>query len=145
MKGELKHQTEEKTVEEQAIGSVEKSKETSKNKDEQSCDTLVYLEDHRKNYLDETIDTPDKYVSRYHYDSRNLDSILELCPHCRKPNTHTYRRLVVDSALNYLEEKEEERGRHVNRSLLLGVTAGLLVISGGVYYVLFHVLSGFRV
>lgn len=142
MKGELSRQTEVKTGEKHAIVPVEKSNETGKTKGERHSDTLVYLKDHRKRRVDETIDTPDKYLSRYHYDSKNLDKCLELCPHCRKPNTYTYRKVVVDSALNYLEKKEEQRGRHVNRSMLLGVTAGLLVISAGVYYLLFHVLSG---
>jgi hypothetical protein len=142
MKGKLNRKTVEKVGQERAVEPVEKSNDTGKIENERSSDTLVYLEDHRKRKVDETIDTPNKYLSRYHYDSKNLDKCLELCPHCRKPNTYTYRKVVVDSALNYLEEKEEQRGRHVHRSLLLGVTTGLLLVSAGVYYMLFHVLSG---
>ncbi len=145
MKGKLNRKTEEKVGQEGAIVPVENSNDTGNIEDERGSDTLVYLEDHRKKQVDETIDTPNKYLSRYHYDSKNLDNILELCPHCRKPNTYTYHKVVVDSALNYLEEKEAQRGRHVHRSMLLGVTAGLLLISAGVYYLLFHGLSGIRV
>ena len=145
MKGKLKHQKVEKAGEEFPVVPVAKSNASIKAEDVRSRDRLVYLEDHRKKQVDETIDTPNKYLSRYHYDSKNLDRYLELCPHCRKPNTLTYRRVVVDSALNYLEEKEEQRGRHVHRSMLLGVTSGLLLISAGVYYLLYHILPGIRI
>ena len=139
MKGELKFKAAEKTDGQYPVIPVDKT-ESGKNNE-----TLVFLNDRRKKKIDETIDSPERYVSRYHYDSKNLDKYLELCPHCRKPNLYTYRKVVVDSALNYLEEKEEQRGRHVNRSMLVGLTAGLLLISAGLYYLLFHVLSGARV
>ena len=108
-------------------------------------DTLVYLEDRRKKKIDETVDTPERYISRYHYDTKNMAKYLELCPHCRKPTLYTYHQVVVDSAINYLEEKEQQRGRHVNRSMFVGLTAGFLLISAGLYYLLFHILSGVRV
>ena len=139
MKGELNYKAEVKTDGQYPVIPVDKT-ESGKNND-----TLVFLDDRRKKKIDETIDSPERYVSRYHYDSKNLDKYLELCPHCRKPNLYTYRKVVVDSALNYLEEKEEQRGRHVNRSMLVGLTAGLLLISAGLYYLLFHVLSGARI
>lgn len=107
-------------------------------------DTLVYLETRRKRQIDETVDTPERYVSRYHYDSKNMAKYLELCPHCRKPTLYTYRQVVVDSAINYLEEKEQQRGRHVNRSMFVGLTAAFLLISAGLYYLLFHLFSGGR-
>lgn len=141
MKGELNRKTEDQVGREFPVVPVQKTDDSSKIERDSRSDTLVYLEDRRKKKIDETIDTPDKYLSRYHYDSKNLDQYLELCPHCRKPNSYTYRKVVVESALNYLEEKEEQRGRHVKRSMLLGVTTGLLLISAGVYYLLFHVLS----
>ena len=145
MKGDLKYSANEKTVKEYPALPVEKSDDFDKIEDDSKSDTLVYLEDHRKKKIDETIDKPDRYLSRYHYDSENLDQYLELCPHCRKPNLYTYRRVVIDSALNYLEEKEERRVRYVKSSAFLGMTAGLLVISGGLYYLIFHLLSGPKV
>ncbi len=145
MKGELNYKTEEKTGGEYPIIPVEETKDSSKTESDKKKDTLVFIDDRRKKKIDETINTPQRYVSRYHYDSKNLDKYLELCPHCRNPNLYTYRKVVVDSALNYLEEKEEQRGRHVNRNMFVGLTAGLLLISAGLYYLLFHVLSGARV
>jgi hypothetical protein len=145
MKGELKYKAAEKTGGKYPVIPVEKTKDSSNNEIDNNNDTLVFLDDRRKKKIDETIDSPDRYVSRYHYDSKNLDKYLELCPHCRKPTLYSYRKVVIDSALNYLEEKEEQSKRHVNRSMYMGLTAVLLVISAGLYYVLVHVLSGARV
>lgn len=145
MKGKLSHKTEEKPGEKYPNQTVEESEDSSPADSEKNSDTLVYLEDRRKKMVDETIDSPDRYLTRYHYESKNLDNCLELCPHCRKPNFYTYRKVVVDSALNYLEEKEEQRSRYMSRSNLVGLTAGLLLISAGLYYLLSHVISGARV
>ena len=144
MKGELNRKTEGKADEERAVVSVENPSDTVVIEDERGSDILVYLKDHRKKKIDESIDTPDKYLSWYHYESKNLGDCLELCPHCRKPNIDAYRKVVVNSAFYYLEDKEEQRGRHMTRKILLGVTTGLLLIAAGVYYLLFHVLSGLR-
>ena len=145
MKAELNRKTEEKSDPEAPAKPVEKPQDSSIIANEKNGENLVYLDDRRKKKIDETIDTPDKYLSWYHFESKNLGNCLELCPHCRKPNLYAYRKAVVDSAYLYLEEKEEQRGRHVNRSMLLGVTTGLLLISASVYYLLFHVLAGLRV
>jgi hypothetical protein len=107
-------------------------------------DTLVYLDQWTQKRIDETIDSPQKYLSRYHWDSKNIDQFLELCPHCRKPNLATYRRVVADTALNYLEEKEFEKGRHSARRTFAGLMASAVLISAGVYYLLFHFFSGIR-
>ena len=150
MKGELIYKEEKKDGVEYAVVSVGQDNDGSKvpsdnnDKNVKRDDTLVYLEDRRKKKIDETVDTPERYISRYHYDTKNLDKYLELCPHCRKPTLYTYRRVVVDSALDYLEEKEQQRGRHVNRSIFVGLTAGFLLISAGLYYLLFHIFSGAR-
>jgi hypothetical protein len=145
MKGKLKRTEKELAGGENPIIPLEEKKESSKTEGEKSSDTLVFLEDRRKKKIDHTITTPDKYISRYHYDSKNLDKYLELCPHCRKPTLEAYRKTVTDSALNYLEERSGKRGRHSNRKLFVGLTAGGLVFSSGLYYLLFHVLSGVRI
>jgi hypothetical protein len=150
MKGELIYKEEKKAGGEYEVAPVEEinggSKVQNDNNDKnvKKDDTLVYLEDRRKKKIDETVDTPERYISRYHYDTTNIDKYLELCPHCRKPTLYTYRRVVVDSALDYLEEKEQQRGRHVNRSIYVGLTAGFLLIGAGLYYLLFHIFSGAR-
>ena len=145
MKGEVNVKEKGKTGDGCPVIPVEKTAKCDNGDGSKKRDTLVFLEDRRRNKTDETIISPEKYLSRYHYDSKNLDKYLELCPHCRKPNLYTYRKVVVDSALNYLEEKEDQRGRHVNRSMFVGLAAGLLLISAGLYYLLFHVISGVRV
>lgn len=151
MKGELSYKKEKKAGAEYPVEAVDKKDggsnvaDDSHDKNDKKEDTLVYLEDRRKKKVDETVATPERYISRYHYDTKNLDKYLELCPHCRKPTLYTYRQVVVDSALDYLEEKEQQRGRHMNRSVFVGLTAGFLLITAGLYYLLFHIFSGARV
>ena len=144
MKGKLNRKKKESAGEEHPIIPLEDKKDSRKITSENSKDTLVFLVDRRKKKIDHTITTPDKYISRYHYDSKNLDRYLELCPHCRKPTLDAYRRTVADSALNYLEAREEKRGRRSNRKLYAGLAAGGLVFSTALYYILVHVLSGAR-
>lgn len=148
MKGELTCKSENKADAQHPVVAVEENKGGSKvanDNNDKEDDTLVFLEDRRKKRIDVTVDTPERYISRYHYDTKNLAKYLELCPHCRMPTLYTYRQVVVDSALNYLEEKEQQRGRHVNRSMFVGLTAVFLLLCAGLYYLLFHILSGVRV
>jgi hypothetical protein len=98
----------------------------------------------RKN-IDETISTPHKYVSRYHYETKDLGSFLELCPHCRKPSILALRKTVIDTAIDYLNEKEEMREHRATRRRIVLLIASLLGIAGGAYYLFFHVISGFRI
>jgi hypothetical protein len=142
MKGEVKYKdNDEHTV----VAAEERDHKTGAGSIDAETDTLVYLNGKRKKQIDTSISTPDKYVSRFHYDTANLDAYLELCPHCRLPTLSAYRRAVADGALSYLEEKEVQRNRGANRRVVAGLTAGIVVISAGLYYLLFHVLSGVRV
>ena len=106
--------------------------------------SLILLEGKPRKKIDETISTPHQYVSRYHYETRNLGSFLELCPHCRKPSILALRNTVVDTAIRYLNEKEQNRERRVNRRRIGMLIAGLIGIAGGLYYLFFHLISGFR-
>lgn len=148
MKGEYNYQEEKKDGAKYPIVSLEQELERGKvqsgshDKNDSKDETLVYLDDRRKKKIDETVTTPERYISRYHYDTKNMAKYLELCPHCRKPTLYTYRQVVVDSALDYLEEKEHQRGQHANRSLFVGLTAGFMLICAGLYYLLFHIFSG---
>ena len=150
MKGELNYQEEKNVGTKYPVVSLEQDKNAgnipnaSHDNNDGKDDTLVYLDDRRKKKIDETVDTPEKYISRYHYDTKNMAKYLELCPHCRKPTLYTYRQVVVDSALDYLEEKEQQRVQHANRGLFVGLTAGFLLICAGLYYLLFHIFSGAR-
>jgi len=144
MKGELNRKEKESTGEEDPIVPLEDKKDSSKTASDKSKDTLVFLVDRRKKKIDHTITTQDKYVSRYHYDSKSVAKYLELCPHCRKPTLNAYRQTVADGALYYLEAREAKRGRRSNLKLFAGLTAGGMVFSAGLYYVIFHMLSGVR-
>ena len=144
MKGELNRKKKESAGEQYPIIPLEDKNDNSKITRENSKDTLVFLVDRRKKKIDHTITTPDKYISRYHYDSKNLDRRIELCPHCRKPTLDAYRKTVADSALNYLEARNKIKGRRSNLKFFAGLTAGGLVFSIGFYYLVFHVMSGVR-
>ena len=106
--------------------------------------SLILIEGKPGKNIDETISTPHQYVSRYHYETRDLGSFLELCPHCRKPSILALRKTVVDTAIAYLNEKEEIRERRANRRRIGLIITGLIGIAGGLYYVFFHLISGFR-
>ena len=67
--------------------------------------TLILLKGRAKKYEDDTISSPDRYVSRFHYTTKNLDTYLEFCPHCKKPTLSAFRAAVIDSAVDYLEGK----------------------------------------
>lgn len=107
--------------------------------------SLILLESKPQKKIDQTIRTPDHYVSRYHYDTKDLGKFLELCPHCRQPSITAFRKTVVDSAIGYLTEREDQRERRANRRRIVYLTASLIGIAAGVYYLFFHVISGFRI
>jgi len=105
---------------------------------------FILLENRPQKKIDETISTPHQYVSRYHYETKDLGSFLELCPHCRKPSITSLRRTVVDTAIKYLNEKEDRRENRANRKRVAISIASLIGIAGAVYYLFFHLMSGFR-
>ena len=106
---------------------------------------LILLESRPKKKIDETISTPQQYVSRYHYETKDLGNFLELCPHCRKPSVLALRKTIIDTAIEYLNEKEEIREHQANRRRIVLLIASLIGIAGGLYYVFFHLISGFRI
>jgi hypothetical protein len=106
--------------------------------------SFILLENRPQKKIDETISTPHQYVSRYHYETKDLGSFLELCPHCRKPSITSLRRTVVDTAIKYLNEKEDRRENRANRKRVAISIASLIGIAGAVYYLFFHLMSGFR-
>jgi len=106
--------------------------------------SLIFFDSRPKRKIDETISTPHQYVSRYHYETKNLGSFLELCPHCRKPSFLALRKTVVDTAIEYLNEKEAIRERRAARRRIAFLLVCLIGIAGGLYYLFFHLISGFR-
>ena len=106
--------------------------------------SFILLENRPQKKIDETISTPHQYVSRYHYETKDLGSFLELCPHCRKPSITSLRKTVVDTAIKYLNEKEDRRENRASRKRVAISIASLIGIAGAVYYLFFHLMSGFR-
>ena len=106
--------------------------------------SLILLDNSPQKKIDETISTPHQYVSRYHYETKDLGSFLELCPHCRKPSITSLRKTVVDTAIQYLNEKEDKREHRANRRRIAFLIVSLIGIAGGVYFLFFHLMSGFR-
>ena len=74
MKGEVNYQAEEQTDRDYPVFPEEETQDSSHTGSDQYDDTLVFLDERRKKKVDETIESPERYVSRYHYDSKNLDS-----------------------------------------------------------------------
>ena len=107
--------------------------------------SLVVLDYRPPKKIDETISTAEKYVSRYHYDTRHIDAELELCPHCQKPTFSAFQQVVVDSAMNYLSEKEDLRDRRLSRRRYITLIAGGLLFLAGLYFWVFHIISGARI
>jgi hypothetical protein len=107
--------------------------------------SLILFESRPRKKIDETISTPQQYVSRYHYETKDLGNFLELCPHCRKPSIVALRKTIIDTAIDYLNEKEAMRERGTNRRRIIWLIASLISIAGGLYYVFFHLISGFRI
>lgn len=106
--------------------------------------SLILFDNRPQKKIDETISTPHRYVSRYHYETKDLDSFLELCPHCRKPSITSLRKTVVDTAIKYLNEKEDQKEHRSHRKRVVFSIASLIGIAGAVYYLFFHLMSGFR-
>ena len=106
--------------------------------------SLILLEGRPKKKIDETISTPQQYISRYHYETKELGNFLELCPHCRKPSILALRKTVIDTAIEYLNEKEATRERRAGRRRVFLLITSLIGIAGGLYYLFFHLISGFR-
>ena len=106
--------------------------------------SLILFDTRPKKKIDETISTPHQYVSRYHYETKDLGSFLELCPHCRKPTITSLRKTVVDTAIKYLNEKEDKRELRANRKRIAISIASLLGVAAAVYYLFFHLMSGIR-
>jgi hypothetical protein len=67
--------------------------------------SLILREPKAKKNVDQTISTPERYLSRYQYNTKNVDKYLQLCPHCKKPTLAAFDRSVIDSAIDYLNGK----------------------------------------
>lgn len=102
---------------------------------------LILLKGRGKKNIDNTISSPGKYVSRYHYATKNIDTYIEFCPHCKKPTMSAFRGAVIDSALDYLEGKRvliDHKNDPIN---VLKYITYLLAIVTITYFILVPIMS----
>jgi hypothetical protein len=102
---------------------------------------LILAKTKAKRNLDETISTPDRYVSRYQYNMNNIDKYLQLCPHCKKPTLSAFHRTVIDSAIDYLEGKRMLRHYSTSKNDYLPTITFLFALGIGIYFLIAHILS----
>ncbi len=98
--------------------------------------SLIVLPVKMKTNEDETISSQGRYVSRYHYTTRNIDKYLEFCPHCKKPTMSAFHRTVIDNAIDYLEGRRVLRHYPENRFKLLKYSTGLVAVGAAVVFFL---------
>jgi len=101
--------------------------------------SLILLKTKAEKNLDQTISTPERYVSWYQYNTKNMDKYLQLCPHCKKPSLSAFDRSVIDSAIDYLNGKRmfkdfpKSEGKYFPNIILM------LAIGTMVYFLLNHI------
>ena len=105
---------------------------------------LILMKTKAKRNLDETISSPDRYVSWYQYNMTNLDKYLQLCPHCKKPTLSAFHRTVIDTAIDYLEGKRIYSHHSTSGRDFLPTITFLLALGIGIYILLVHIISIIR-
>jgi hypothetical protein len=98
--------------------------------------TLILLPVETKKNVDLTISSQGRYVSRYHYNSRNIDKYLEFCPHCKKPTMSAFHRTVIDNALDYLEGRRVLIHYPNDQNRFLKYSTALLAVGAAAYFLL---------
>jgi len=101
--------------------------------------TLILLKTETKRNIDRTINTPDRYVSWYQYNTKNIDKYLQLCPHCMKPTLSAFDRTVVDSAIDYLNGKRMFKSYKRSGGDFLPNIILMLALGTVVYFILSHI------
>jgi hypothetical protein len=91
--------------------------------------------DAKKN-LDQTISSPDRYVSWYQYKIKNLDKYIVLCPHCKKPTLSAFNRSVIDGAIDYLNGKRLFTQYSTSRGNFLPTITLLIAFGTLIYFLL---------
>lgn len=86
--------------------------------------TLILLKRENKRNLDQTIHNSKRYQSWYHYNTKNIDKYMQLCPHCKKPTLSAFEKTVIDSATDYLNGKRllassKKSGGHFIQSFMI--------------------------
>ena len=102
---------------------------------------LVLLKNKPGEDIDESISTPERYVSWYQSRTHNIDKYLDICPHCKKPTMTAFHKTVIDSAVDYLEGKRMFASYIPNRKNSFPTVYYLLAIGTGAYFLLNHVVN----
>ena len=98
--------------------------------------SFILLETKPKENLDQTISNPDRYVSWYQYNTKNIDKYLQLCPHCKKPTSSAFEKSVIDSASDYLNGKRMFNNYPTSEGGFLPIITFLLAIGVAIYILL---------
>ena len=106
--------------------------------------SLILLETKPKRNLAQTISTPDRYISRYQYNVRNIDKYLTLCPHCKKPTLSAFEKSVIDSAIDYLNGKRMFTHYPTSEGNFLAPITFLVALGTAIYFLLNHIITFIR-
>ena len=101
--------------------------------------SLILLKTKAKRNLDQTISTPERYVSWYQYNTKNIDKYIQLCPHCKKPSLSAFDRSVIDSAIDYLNGKRMFQHYPTSEGNFLPNIILMLALGTVVYFILNHI------
>ena len=97
-----------------------------------------------KRNLDQTISNPDRYVSWYQYNTKNIDKYLQLCPHCKKPTLSAFHRSVIDSAIDYLNGKRMFNHYPTNAGNSLPIITFMAALGVAIYFLLNYIITSIR-
>ena len=89
-----------------------------------------------KRNLDQTIRSPERYISWYQYNTKNIDKYLTLCPHCKKPTLSAFNRAAIDSAIDYINGKRIFRQYSTGKGNAFSPIIFLFVIGTVIYFLL---------
>jgi hypothetical protein len=106
--------------------------------------SLILLETKLKKNLDQTISNPERYVSWYQYNMKNVDKYLQLCPHCKKPTLSAFEKSVIDSAIDYLNGKRMFQQYPTSEGNFLPIITLLLAIGTAIYFLLNYFIAFVR-
>ena len=125
-----------------------RKKQQGHTKDNQPVDDTSMLKEEKvlilskidaKRNIDQTIRSPDQYVSWYHYNTKNIDKYLTLCPHCKKPTLSAFNRAVIDSAIDYLNGKRMFRQYSTGKGNAFSPIIFLFIFGAVIYFFLNYI------
>ena len=106
--------------------------------------SLTLLETKPKRNLDQTISTLDRYVSRYQYNTKNIDKYLTLCPHCKKPTLSAFEKSVIDSAIDYINGKRMFNDYPTSERGFFPIIVFLLALGTAIYFLSNQIITFIR-